>query len=573
MKLLGVATAVLFAILLTQVFNIQVINGASFFKTASQNFIQRRAIVAERGLIKDRNGVILAQSQPNYRLVVKNYSQLNINDFSEKLYLISSNLDLSFEDLQKKCSEGLKTSATAFVLAANLSKDQALKAETLLSSSPFFQIEMSPVRLYEGGEAFSHIVGYVGQVSQEEFAGGSFSNYLLGEVTGKEGLEKSFEEKLRGSNGLEIVEINAQGEGAKILSRKEPERGGTLNLTIDSALQQEIYKILSQGAMMGSVIVSNVQNGDILAAVNYPSFNNNVFIEADEKRLNDLLSDPQKPLFNRFLNGQYPPGSTFKLVMAVAALDEGVIDENTLLEAPGVISQGSFTYKDWKPEGQGLVNIVTALAKSADTFFYQLGGGYKNFTGLGVERIYKWAKAFNLGKKTGIDLPSESEGLVPNEAWKKDYFNEPWYIGNTYHLSIGQGDLLATPLQVNLYTNIVASGGRIYKPNLVQGSEVFKGQVDADPSVFSTIKEGLIKACSVGGTAYPLFSYAGRIACKTGTSETSIEDKTHAWLTMFYPPDNSQYSITVFLEHGGGGAQDAAPIAKEIYDYMIGKGI
>jgi len=569
MKFIRIVTIISFSILLGKAFNLQIIHGRQFLTKSSQNLLKKRAIVAERGLIKDRHGVVLAQSRPRYRLVAKIYSQLTLEDFSKQILWLSEQLGVSVESLEAGYSKALNSGVGDFVLAANLSREKALLVENFLSTDPFFQVEVDPVRSYPMGEAYSHLLGYVGQVSEEEFRNGRFDNYLLGEVTGKDGLERQFEETLRGVNGLEIVEIDAKGDGIRVLSRQKPERGRGLTLTVDGRLQDYAFNILKNEGLIGSIIVSHVKDGNILAAVNYPSYDNNVFIEGRSEDINALFEDPSKPLFNRFLSGQYPPGSIFKLVMAAAALKEGVVSKDTLIEAPGSISYGDFTYKDWRPSGHGVLNIVGALAKSADTFFYKIGGGYDDLSGLGVDRIYRWAKSFNLGKRTGIDLPGEAEGLVPNKAWKQDFRGEPWYIGNTYHLSIGQGDLLATPLQVNLFTNIVASRGQLFKPNLIKDQSELKGFLDIGSDIFDVIREGMVKACSPGGTAFPLFEYANKIACKTGTSETGAGSDTHAWLTMFFPPQDPQYSVTVFLENGGGGSEDAAPVAKEIYQYMV----
>jgi penicillin-binding protein 2 len=577
MNLLKIANFIIFFTLLFFAFKAQVVKGSDYYKLATENILQRRVIVSERGFIKDKHGILLAQSVPRFRLVVDRSFDSALEELPALLKLLQSIIGTDIEELEKRVSFAQASRVTRFVLASNIPPESLPNLEPMLAGYDYAFIETEPARFYPLGEDFSHILGFVGEVSKEEFESGGFNNYLLGEFTGKEGLEKSFEQTLRGENGIEIVEIDAQGRGVRILSRKAPARGETLNLTIDANVQKKLYQLLEESVTPGSIIVSDTRSGNIMSAVNYPSFDNNVSSDV-------FFSDPKKPLFNRFLSGLYPPGSVFKLVMATAALSEGVVSRDTKLEAPGSISYGTFTYKDWKAGGHGTVNIVSALAKSADTFFYKIGGGYNSgadisgsaryegFAGLGVERIAQWAKKFGLGAQTGIDLPGESPGLVPTSAWKEEEKGEPWYIGNTYHLSIGQGDLLTTPLQTHFMTSIVAAGGRIYKPNLIEGKEKLMGYLDADLEVLDIVKEGMVGACSPGGTAYPLFGYAGQLACKTGTSETSVKDKTHAWLTMFYPVSEPRYAITVFLENGGGGSQDAAPVAKEVYEYLVANG-
>lgn len=573
MKLLKILNLAVFSALLLTALDVQIVKGKEFYLKAAQNFLQKRVVVAERGFIKDRNGVILAQSLPSFRVVIDFTKEDIPPDISDFLSALCASLKLDAVDLEDKVSQAFVSSTKRFVLLSNIPQDSLALVETAAAGRDYVVIESEPVRFYPLKDAFSHILGFVGEVSKEEFESGSYDYYLLGEATGKDGLEKSFENKLRGVNGVEVVEIDARGGALKVLSRKEPVRGATLNLTIDAKVQQKLYEILKEAQSPGSIIVSAIDNGDLLAAVNYPSFDNNLFsLSSNADDTEALLTDPTKPLFNRFLSGLYPPGSVFKIVIATAALAEGVITKETKIEAAGAISYGSFTYKDWSAGGHGFVNVVSALARSADTFFYQIGGGYKGLVGLGVERIAKWARNFGFGSLTGIELPGEVSGLVPTEEWKEQERGEPWYIGNTYHLSIGQGDLLATPLQTNLMTNIVASGGKIYRPNLVEGGSLLEGYLEAPKGVLEIVKEGMVGACNSGGTAYPLFEYGGSIACKTGTSETSDKEKTHAWLTMFYPASAPQYAVTVFLENGGGGAQDAAPVARQVYEFLLAHG-
>lgn len=564
-----IITVFLFSVLIIVASILQINRGSNYFKESSNNILQKRSIVAERGYIWDRNGNLLAGSQPGYRLLINLKQALDANTLAEALFYVSKNTDSSLEELQERVAEAEKSGMEEFVLLNRVRTDKVLSLQADLSKFRYLVLEVEPIRYYPGREAFSHILGFIGEVSKEEFGSGNFQNYLLGEYVGKEGLEKQYENLLRGVNGLEIVEINAKGETQKVLTKRDPEKGKDINLTLDFNLQKYVFSLLESSLNSGAIVVSDVKTGALLSAVNYPSYDNNLLIEGNNDQIVELFNDNNKPLFNRLISGLYPPGSTFKIVISSAALAEKIINSQTKLEAPGSIAYGSFSYKDWNSAGHGNVDVIKALARSADTFFYQIGGGYKNMVGLGVEKIGSWSRKFGFGSLTGIDLPNESAGLVPTPSWKESEIGEPWYIGNTYHLSIGQGYLLATPLQVNYMTNMIASGGEIYTPHLVKSASAHKGFLDIDRNLLDIVAQGMEQACSPGGTAYPLFEYSGIIACKTGTSETGLNDKTHAWLTMFFPINDPEYSITVFLENGGAGSDDAAPIAKKIYQYLI----
>lgn len=564
-----IITLLVFSVTLLSAAKLQLLGGSFYFKQSSENTLNKRAIVAERGLITDRNGLIVAQSIPSYRLVVNALNDDFGKDIDSLIVPLSQILEVEASFLEEKISTAVNSGKKEkFVLASGLNNDEMILIKSLIKDKQYLFFEYQPVRHYPFAHVFSHILGYTGEVSATEFKSGDFDNYLLGEFTGKEGLEKYYEKELRGENGLEVVESDSFGNQQRILSSKQPIRGGTVTLTIDSSMQHFAYNLLAEKEIVGSILVTNITNGDILTAVNYPSYDNNVFVVGDSNLLASYMVNNERPLLNRFLSGLYPCGSVFKIVIATAALSEGVVRESTIINAPGQISVGSFNFKDWKASGHGDINIVSALAKSADTFFYQIGGGFDSLKGLGVEKIVYWAEKFNFGRLTEINLPGEMRGLVPDPLWKEKEKGEPWYIGNTYHLSIGQGDLLATPLQVNQMAAISATG-KIYKPNLVKGENELQGYLDVDGSYLQTVQRGLVAACSPGGTAYPFFKYSGEVACKTGTSETGVGDNTHAWFTMYFPANNPQYAMTVFLENGGAGSDDAAPLALKLYEYML----
>lgn len=383
------------------------------------------------------------------------------------------------------------------------------------------------VRRYQLGPAGAHVLGYVN----------------LADRKGVSGLEYQYDSLLAGTDGKELVETNASGQKIKTLGILPPVDGQSLHLTIDGDLQKIAYEQIKN--YKGAVVISNPKTGEILSLVSSPSF--------DPTKISEMLDNPDQPFFDRAISATYPPGSTFKIITAAAGLEGGKITANTLFEDTGVLIIGPYKFYNWlftkRGAVDGLLNIVTAIKRSNDLFFYQMGGE------VGAEKIVEMAKKFGLGEKLGIDLPGETKGNIRN--------NRDWYLGDTYHMAIGQADLLTTPLQVNFWTNVIANGGNLCKPHLI-GSPDCKS-LNLKSETLNLIKTGMTQACSDGGTAWPLFGL--NMACKTGTAEYGDPNNhTHAWLTGFYPVDNPEISITVLVESGGEGSDVAAPMVKKIIE-------
>lgn len=403
------------------------------------------------------------------------------------------------------------------------------------------------------GESTAHVVGYLGEVGEEEVgilkeAG---AKYVAGNLIGRSGIEAQYEEILRGIDGGKLVEVDNRGETVRELGQKLPVAGKDLMLTIDGGLQNIAYEAVK--SYKAAVVVSDPKNGEILALVSAPSF--------DPKRVSDFLLDRNLPIFNRAIGGMYPPGSPFKMITTAAALESGKVAPGYTYEDRGIIKVGDYSYTNWlftKRGGvEGWVGFSKALTRSTDTFFYKVG----ELTGPNI--VLEWAKKMGLSQKTGIDLPGEVSGWLPE---RKD-----WFLGNTYHLAIGQDDILTTPLQINLMTSILATKGQKCKPHLNKRLSAKCEVVKISDQTLEIIKKGMIGACSDGGTAYPLFSFRPQVACKTGTAEYVSESgkmKTHAWLTAYVPVENSEYSITVLVEGGGEGSDVAAPVVRKIVDYL-----
>jgi len=444
------------------------------------------------------------------------------------------------------------------------------------------QVEGEVVRHYPLGEIGASVTGFVGEISKEglETCGGKC---FLGQVEGKVGLESWYDRQLRGSWGVRLIEENALGEKIKELDRKEAAGGDDLKLSLDASLQRRVYwatkDVIEEKGLIGAGVVVSKINGEILALVSLPSFDPNLFIKdgirgeeggvyADALK---VVEDKEgKPMFNRVISGVYPPGSVYKLVVAVAGLEEGVVDGETVVEDKGEIRVGGSRFGNWYFDKygrtEGLVNVEKALARSNDIYFYKLGEW------LGVDKIVKWSDKMGVGRRTGIDLPGEATGFLPTPLWRERRTGERWFLGNTYHLAIGQGDLLVTPLQVNRWTASALSG-KVCRPRLKLSSRVECEDLKIGDETKKLVAQGMKKACMSGGTAFPFFDLEGRVYCKTGTAQHGGEKtEPHAWITVVVPNEKDMDEwvvVTVMLEEAGEGSEVAGPVARKIVDYLL----
>ena len=421
-------------------------------------------------------------------------------------------------------------------------------------------------REYVFGNVLSHVLGYVGEVDEDEIKKG---DYELKDMVGKMGIEKEYDSKLRGINGGILIETDANGQKIREIGRKEPVEGESLTLTIDLGLQKKAVELM--GNDKGALVAGNPETGEILALVSSPGF--------DPGKIEEGLVDENLPMFNRAVGGEYPPGSIFKIVTATAALEEQKINKTTEIEDTGEIKIGDkWRYGNWYydqyGQKEGFLNVVRAMARSNDIFFYKLGEM------LGIEVLADWGKYFGLGNITGIDLPGEANGLMPNPEWKKKFWNESWFLGDTYISAIGQGNILMTPLQANQMISVIASRGKWCRPYIkvtpLKGVTLSScRELDIDEKTLDLVTEGLKQVCETGGTAWPFFDFTvnGKriyVAGKTGTAEQGNEtEKSHAWFSVFAPVKDPQIAITVLKEAVGGGSDEAAPIAKDLLDYWF----
>jgi len=426
----------------------------------------------------------------------------------------------------------------------------------------------------------SHVLGYIGKLNQEELDELYPDGYLPSDLIGKTGLEKNYETELRGKYGKKRIEVNALGKEQSILAEEAPLPGIHLELSVDIEMQNALENILkanlkSAGKHKASGIVMNPNNGEVLALISLPSFDNNDFSGGISPDIyQKYLDDKNNPLFNRSIGGTYPSGSTIKPAIAASALQEGIINQRSSFLSTGGLAVSSWFFPDWLAGGHGITNVRKSLALSVNTFYYYIGGGYGDFTGLGVAKITEYLKQFGLAKKLGIDLPGEQSGFLPSKDWKKQAKGERWYVGDTYNLSIGQGDLLVTPLQIAEVTSVLANHGTLYEPHLVKAyiNPTVDEKKEIDPKVIrtdfisqnhiATVRLGM-KDCVDYGSCRRLSLLPFSSAGKTGTAQWSNTKPNHAWFTAFAPFKNPEIVVTIMVEEGDGGAEMAAPIAYE----------
>lgn len=598
-KYLYVFCLFLFAILFFRLFNLQLVQGEYYYDLSKGNRIRYQIVRAPRGVIYDKNGEALVKNIANFQVIVEPFDFPKDDAEREKLFIsLSKDLDIKIDELKKVISS---TEENVFldpkIIKENLDQETAFKIKMKYENYPAVSIESSPTREYLD-QNLSHLVGYIGRISEDEY-NKSENRYDVNDYIGKNGLEYSYEGYLKGENGKQMVEVDARGRVVRVLGtpeQSESRMGYNVETSLDKGLQEIMVSALSESmknfnSQAGSVIAINPQNGNILGMVSLPSFDNNLFAEGiSQEKYSELLNDPAKPLFNRSISGTYPPGSIIKPVIASAGLEEGIINVNTTIYDEGRLVVKNqydpsieYVFKDWKPGGHGTVNVTKAIAESCDTFFYHLGGGYDNFEGLGALRLQKYLGLFGMGNKLEIDLPNEVTGLIPTEEWKKEAKGESWYQADNYHLAIGQGDLLTTPLQAVSFTAAVANGGTLYKPQIVrkvvdQGGTLIKEFL---PDVIrkdfisseniNIVRTGMRQTIvSSSGTARSLGSLLFEVAGKTGTAQYGPNNENeHAWFTVFAPYDKPEIALVVLVEGGGEGSSASVPVARKVLEYYF----
>ncbi|HSR88971.1 MAG TPA: penicillin-binding protein 2 [Candidatus Udaeobacter sp.] len=566
---------------------LQIFRGGYYRDLAEGNRIRLQPIFSERGIIFDKFHTELVENVPNFSLTI--IPQDLPRDLQKREEIINKVVDLSgvskekITDLLKKYSS---YSYASLVIKENLDYQSALKLYIQSSQLPGISIEKGSKRKYITGNdpanptlSVSHLLGYLGKLNDEEAEKLKSKDYLLFDNIGKTGLEKTYEEELRGKYGIKKIEVNASGHEQTVLAEDPPQPGKNLILTIDLEAQQKLENLLSSMLLRthkkrAAAIAMDPRDGAILAMVSLPAFDNNEFSGGiSQQNYNNYSNNPDNPLFNRAIGGTYPSGSTVKLIISAAALQEKIINASTAFLSTGGLQVGDRFFKDWKVGGHGITNVGKALAWSVNTFFYYVGGGYENFIGLGIDRIVKYMQYFGIAQKTGVDLTGEATGFAPSKEWKYKTKGETWFVGDTYNLSIGQGDLLVTPLQVALWTAIVANGGTVVQPHLANNLEepkthneiplnFNKRTVPVSAENLAIVRQGM-KDCVTYGSCQMMKSLPFASGGKTGTAQWNATKDNHAWFTSFAPFESPKIVVTVLVEEGVEGSVVAEPVARD----------
>ena len=609
---LGGFILLLFGILTVQLVRLQLLNHDEYVARAASNRVRTIDIAPARGLIYDRDGNLLVENAPAYRimLVSADVPDHLVTQVAEELAVM---FDRQAWEIEEQIWDR-KYSNDPFLpllIAEEPNPAQVIDVTSRRSLLPGVQVETISIRRYEHGRLLGHILGYVGAITEEEYEELSGSRYLYSDQIGRTGVEASYERQLRGAAGRQLVEVDATGNVLRTLNNRSSQPGLSVVLTIDIELQQRVEEILieHQGAsLFASAVVLDVRNGEVLAMVSVPNYDVNIYEEVTTEEYRKLLEDPGQPLINHAIQDQFPPGSIFKIVTAVAGLAEGAISPDTRIYSPGVLEvhnelSPGIIYR-FGDTTQGVFNIRTALAESSNVYFYYVAGGdpYRNpenpprhpseqerlddladdgvvagdvrFVGAGNEALARWAREMGLDAPTGVDLVGEAAGLITSAQQKLEAFGEEWRDGDTYNMAIGQGFTTVTPLQMAVATAAIANGGTVFEPRVVRelidsnGKVVqpwqpsVRNQMDVDPEILRIVREGMA-LCTLAGTCHdalvvmPEMLVGGKTGTaefnQTGTAVTGAEEgPTHGWFIAFAPFDQPQIAIAVFFEFSAG---------------------
>jgi len=603
LKFFGIFLFLAVGLLLSRVAYFQVEKGDYYRNKADGNRLRNERIEPRRGVIYDRNKRLLVRNIVNFMLYLTPIDLPREEKEKEKLFdeiafIIHPDDEEKRDDLTwtmldslSKVKIGSLESYQPLFIIDNIEYKKAMELYLKLDKMPGIVLSNKSKRHYlnEDNFSLSHILGYTGKINQREWLEKKVekdTNYKSIDYIGKTGIEYSWEDKLKGISGDKKIEVDALGHEKKVISRAEAIDGYNLVLSIDYDFQKKVEEIVNKylrerGLSKASIVAMNPDNGEILSLVSLPSFNNNVFargITNDEYKV--LIDNKANPLFNRAIKGEYPSGSVIKPVIAIAALEEHVVSENTKFLSNGGIRIGQWYFPDWRAGGHGMTDVRKAIAQSVNTYFYYIGGGKDDFVGLGVDRIDKYLELFGIGEKTGIDIVGESTGFIPTREWKEKVKKERWYIGDTYHLAIGQGDLLVTPLQVADFTSVFANRGRLVKPHLVKSvlsddnkivKEIKEEDIRwdfLDSYNIEVIRQGMRQGVTEGSSRR-LLSLPFTSAGKTGTAQWSSKKPPHAWWTGFAPYKKPEITLTVMIEEGKEGSDIAVKIAHDILEYYF----
>jgi len=574
-----------FLLILCQLWNLQIIKGNEYRRLSENNRIRIREKPAIRGMLVDRNGNILAHNRPCYEVYL---IAEDIKGDQELIQRIEALLKLPQGELRDKLNDRKRrVPFRPIKIKSDIDWEELALLEFNKVHIPGLILDVKFRRAYNYGDLASHLLGYLGELSEDELKRERSSSYRLGAMVGKFGVECQWEDDLRGKDGGEQIEVDALGREIKPLKRIEPFPGNNVVLTIDLDLQKAAEEAFE--GKNGVLIAMNPNTGYLLAMLSKPSFNPEIFAKnISFEEWKSLMEDPNHPLQNKGIQGLYPPGSVFKIITAIAALESKVITPNTQFSCSGTFNYGNREFRCWKDGGHGVLSLHRAIVESCDIYFYQVG------LKVGVDRIAHYANLFGLGKKTGIRLPYEKAGLVPTSSWKKKFLGVPWYSGETLSLAVGQGYLAVTPIQLLVLISAIANGGKIYLPQVVERVEdmsrntlktyppIEVGRINVSEETLHIIQDALKGAVNEpGGTGGACALKDIKVAGKTGTAQVvrisryfrrgdmnrlPHQLRDHAWFVAYAPFENPEIAVVVLVEHGGYGGAAAAPIAKKVIE-------
>jgi penicillin-binding protein 2 len=568
---------VVFALLIASFWHIQVLRGKHYRMLAENNQNRTVPIAAPRGVVLDRHGRVLVENRPAFNIVLR---PEDCPDIERALGRISALLDVKTTTV----SDQLARRPARFrpvPVKTNASEQDVAVVEARRFELPELAVDPIPLRSYPLGGAAAHVLGRVGEVTERQLSSPDFAGIQPGDIVGQAGIEVYYNSRLMGENGYRRLIVNSRGVEVRQDRHQLAQEGPRVELTLDADLQAALEAAFV--GRTGSAVLLDPTNGDVLALVSTPAFNPNDFaVGIDAQLWHKLVSDPDTPLMNKVIQGQYAPGSVFKIVIATAALEEGLITPETTFYCPGELAIYGTVFRCNRAGGHGRLDLKHALAQSCNTYFYQLG------IKLEIDRIARYAQLFGLGATTNIDLPGETPGLVPSSAWKLKTQKTPWYPGETVSVAIGQGQVSVTPLQLARVAAIVANGGRFVSPRLIRsiGGQVVERSAPRDlgfkPENLAAVRGGMEAVVNEGGTGRRARLQGIAVCGKTGSAQVvaharlvrsgnAEEYLPHAWFVGFAPAENPAVAFAFLVEHGGSGAESAAPVAREVLAHFFNR--
>ncbi len=578
---------VLFTLLFLRLWSLQLVQGEDLRLRSEHNRIRLQDLPPWRGMILDQRGQVLVANRPSYEMVAV---LEDVGDIPVLARRLAGLLKLDQKQLAAQLESARVAGLYQVRVRGDLTWEELAQVATYQPELPGVLVQIQPKREYRQKGQAAHVLGYLGEVSAAQLKNDKLANYKSGDYVGRYGIELAWDKYLRGARGFRRIEVDAYGRELGQMESVFPTPGANVWLTLNDRMQKEAEACLE--GKMGAIVALDPRSGKVLALASSPTFSQEAFERGlTPQEWQRLSQDKTHPLENRPLRGQYPPGSTFKIIMAVAGLEEKVITPDSVIQCSGSLVSGDHTFNCWSKHGHGRVNLHKALVESCDVYFYTLGKK------LGIDRIAKWAHRFGLGQPSGLNLDKEMPGLVASAEWKKARFKQPWHEGETMSVAIGQGYNLATPIQMAMVAAAIANGGIIYEPQLVakvespageilfQSQPVVKSRLGASPATIAEVQKGLEGVVEEEkGTGRAAHLAQVQVAGKTGTAQVVAAEKldrekkgskevkvgnkyeNHAWFVAYAPADNPKVAVAVLLEHGGHGGSAAGPLARRVIE-------